>query len=61
MVQLRLSEDPTTSRLGLGIESSDGIVTISGRIDNAARRMRAIGIARSVPGVRGVIDKTVQF
>jgi len=61
MVHSRLRDDPVTSRLSLGVESADGIVTLNGRIDNAAMRMRAVGIVRGTPGVRGVIDKTVQF
>lgn len=57
----RLYSDPVTARLNLGIVSDDGVVTLTGRIDNSAMRMRAISVIRSTPGVRGVIDKTVQF
>jgi len=59
--QRRLAADPVTTRLRLGIQSDDGIVTMTGRIDNSAVRMRAISAIRGTPGVRGVIDKTVQF
>jgi osmotically-inducible protein OsmY len=59
--QRRLASDPVTTRLRLGIQSDDGIVTMTGRIDNSAVRMRAISAIRGTPGVRGVIDKTVQF
>jgi len=61
LIERRLSADPVTSRLRLGIESDDGIVTLSGRIDNSAVRMRAVSLVRGTPGVRGVIDKTLQF
>ena len=61
MVYARIAQDPVTARLNLGVESVDGIVTVNGRIDNATTKMRAIGIVRGISGVRGVIDKTVQF
>ena len=60
-IERRLASDPVTSRLRLGIQSEDGIVTLTGRIDQSAVRMRAVSIVRGTPGVRGVIDKTLQF
>lgn len=57
----RLWEDPVTSHLNLSIRSEDGIVTITGRIDNAAAKARAISIVRSTAGVRGVIDRIFQY
>lgn len=60
-IQQRLANDPVTARLRLGVQSEDGVVTLSGRIDQSAVRMRAVSIVRGTPGVRGVIDKTLQF
>jgi osmotically-inducible protein OsmY len=60
-VSQRLSSDPVTARLSLGIASDDGVVTLTGRIDQSAVRMRAVSVVRGTPGVRGVIDKTLQF
>lgn len=60
-IEQRLSADPVTAPLRLGIQVDDGIVTLSGRIDQAHVRLRAVSIVRGTPGVRGVIDKTLQF
>ena len=60
-IQIRLFNDPVTSRMKLGLAADDGIVTVTGRIDNPSARLRAISVVRSTPGVRGVIDKTYQF
>ena len=57
----RLSTDPATARLKLRVQSSDGIVTLSGRISEASERLRAVSIVRATPGVRAVIDKTRRF
>lgn len=60
-IYLRLKSDPVTGKLDLTAVEEDGIVTLYGRIDNAATRLRAVSIVRSVAGVRGVIDKTFQY
>lgn len=60
-IDQRLRNDPVTSRLRLGVQSVDGIVTLSGRIDESAVRMRAVNLVRGTPGVRGVIDNTMDF
>ncbi len=60
-IEQRLAADPVTTPLRLGIQVDDGIVTLSGRIDQAHVRLRAISVVRGTPGVRGVIDKTLQF
>jgi osmotically-inducible protein OsmY len=57
----RMASDPETARLSLGIEADNGVVTLSGRIDNPAVRMRALSIARNTDGVRSVVDKTIRF
>jgi osmotically-inducible protein OsmY len=40
----------------LGVTTSQGFVTLSGPVDNLLVRRRAVKIAESVRGVRGVID-----
>jgi len=61
MVLLRLSNDPVTSRLQLGVQAEAGVVTLTGRIDQAAMRARTLAVVRGTPGVLNVIDKTFQF
>jgi osmotically-inducible protein OsmY len=41
----------------LNIHTSDGIVTLSGSVDNILDRDRVISIAQSIKGVRAVVDK----
>jgi osmotically-inducible protein OsmY len=41
----------------LDVSSSDGIVTLAGTVDNLLVKVRAIRIAESIRGVRGVIDR----
>lgn len=60
-VERRLDRDPVTARLQLGVESNDGIVTLSGRIDSPAAKLRAVSAVRGTAGVKAVIDNTVRF
>ncbi len=57
----RLEVDPVTTPLRLGVQANNGVVTLNGRIDQPAVRLRAIGLAESVEGVTRVIDQTVRF
>jgi len=40
------------------VSTSQGIVTLSGSVDNLLAKTRAVKIAESIRGVRGVIDRT---
>jgi osmotically-inducible protein OsmY len=40
------------------VSTSEGIVTLSGSVDNILAKERAVKIAESIRGVRGVIDQT---
>jgi len=60
-VTQRLAADPATAQLRLGVTVEDDVVTLSGRIDNPSVRLRAVSIARSVPGVMEVNDQTVRY
>ncbi len=40
----------------ISVNSTDGVVTLSGPVDSAATRAKADSIARSVPGVTKVVD-----
>ena len=60
-VQTRLRDDPMTARANLGVEADDGVVTLIGRLDSKAMRLRAVSVVQGTPGVRGVIDKTFSF
>jgi osmotically-inducible protein OsmY len=51
-----LSHDPRTLTSEISVETRDGIVKLSGVVDNLASQNFAIAEAKKVRGVRGVID-----
>lgn len=60
-VYQRLATDPVTARMRLSVVSSDGIVTLSGRVESPSERLRAVSVVRGTPGVRAVIDKLRRY
>ncbi len=56
-VYTELSFDEAVSSHLLDISSLDGVVTLSGSVDNVLARDRAISIAQSIKSVRSVVDK----
>lgn len=53
----RLRSDSITGNYAFGVTSEDGVVTLRGSVSDQNARLRAVGIVRSTPGVKGVIDK----
>jgi hyperosmotically inducible protein len=49
--------EPDLKSLQIGVDTKDGVVTLSGAVDTPAMRERAMKIARDVEGVRAVVDK----
>jgi osmotically-inducible protein OsmY len=56
-VQERLAFDGITAPENISVMVEDGRVTLNGSVRTEAVRFRAIGIARSTPGVTEVVDK----
>lgn len=56
LVMARLTNDPFLERASIQANSDEGVVTLRGMLRNESQRARALSIARSTPGVRGVID-----
>jgi osmotically-inducible protein OsmY len=54
----RLQEDPVTEAIPVSIEARSGMVTVRGRIDEAAIRGRVLGTVKATQGVASVIDRT---
>lgn len=46
--------DPTVSALDISVETSHGIVNLSGQVNNEQERQRAIQLAQGIEGVKGV-------
>ena len=49
--------EPGLSSLQIGVDTKDGIVTLSGVVDTTIMKERALQIGGSVDGVRSVVDK----
>lgn len=56
-IQSELELDRGVSAHLIDVETSEGIVTLSGSVDNALAKDRAVAIAQSVRGVRAVVDR----
>lgn len=56
-VKTRFAKDDVVSALGVDVETTKGIVVLSGNVNSEKERSRAVSIARDVPDVRGVRDK----
>jgi len=53
-VKTELLNESALAGLRLDVETYKGVVTLSGAVNTAADRDRAIAVARKVPGVRDV-------
>ncbi len=55
-VKNKLVADPTTSAAKIDVDTSNGVVTLSGKVPTAAERSEAERIARNTQGVRQVVN-----
>lgn len=55
-VKAALFHDPVVSGFGIHVETVDGKVYLQGIVSKQSQRRRAIDVARSVDGVRSVVD-----
>jgi osmotically-inducible protein OsmY len=55
-VQDRLRNDSMTAKYTYGVQSDQGLVTVTGFVQNEAVRARVLDIARGAEGVKGVVD-----
>ncbi len=53
-VKAALAKDPGASALAIEVETTKGVVQLSGSVDSADEKMKAESIARGVDGVKGV-------
>lgn len=58
-IKLQLSQDQTTRARQIGVVSHDGVVTLTGTVNSAAERNRALSITRGTPGVKYVDDHLI--
>jgi len=55
-IKAKLTADKLSNLTKVGVDTKQGIVTLSGTVDSIERRERAAQIAGSVKGVRGVVN-----
>lgn len=55
-VKAALAADATTNPLRVDVDTNEGVVRLSGRVDEATNRRRAEEVARNVDGVRRVVN-----
>jgi len=56
-VQKRLLEDRQLSQVAIVASVADGVVTLSGQVDNSKLRDRAIEVAKATDGVKSVASR----
>jgi len=56
-VKTKLLADKTVSGLKIDVDTSDGVVTLTGPVNSAAERSQALRLARQTKGVKSVTNK----
>lgn len=57
-IKAKMALDDTVKALDLNVDTTNGVVTVSGKVRSATERERALALARETDGVRQVVDKT---
>jgi hyperosmotically inducible protein len=55
-VNSKLAASPEVSMMNVAVQTDEGIVTLTGRVDDDASRRRAVQLARETEGVKSVRD-----
>jgi hyperosmotically inducible protein len=56
-IKTKLLADPDVAALKIDVDSSNGVVTLTGNVKTAAERDAALRIARDTEGVKSVVDR----
>ncbi len=56
-IKTKLLADKKTSAIDIGVETTNGVVTLSGKVTSSAERAEALKIAKRNKGVKHVVDK----
>jgi hyperosmotically inducible periplasmic protein len=58
-VKMKMADDPLVGAMKIDVDTKDGIVTLNGTVKSLAEEQKAIDLAKSVDGVKGVESKLV--
>lgn len=53
-IKAKLAKDPDASAINIDVDTTDGVVTLSGKVPSQSQADKAIQIAKSVQGVKKV-------
>jgi hyperosmotically inducible protein len=56
-IKTKLLADKKTSAIDIGVETTHGVVTLTGKVTSSAERAEALKIAKHNKGVTHVVDK----
>lgn len=56
-IKAKITLDDTLKRSSIGVDTSDGAVTLSGTVASETQRTRALQLARETDGVKSVTDR----
>lgn len=56
-VKTKMAADDTVKAYQIDVDTRNGVVTLTGAVDHAAAKERAVSIARGTDGVRDVVDR----
>jgi hyperosmotically inducible periplasmic protein len=56
-VKTKLAADDTVKAYQIDVDTSNGVVTLAGAVENSAAKEQAVMIARQTKGVRDVVDQ----
>jgi osmotically-inducible protein OsmY len=59
-IKTKFARNPEVSALGIDVDTTDGVVTLSGKVDSLEEMKLAVAIASKVEGVKQVLS-TLQF
>jgi len=58
-IKTKLAEDQTVNSMGINVDTTNGVVTLSGEVDSEYEKRQAELIAMGVEGVQEVINELV--
>ena len=58
-IKSKMALDDTVKALSIDVDTDNGVVTLSGTVNSAAERAKAVQLAKETAGVNSVVDRLV--